>query len=203
MRYHTMKFQEISDNFIDKVFLRFIPRNIKPNYITYIRFILVPIIYFFLIENKLDIALLIFILAACTDFIDGAMARTRNQITDLGKVIDPVADKLLVFVVLLYLGTNYLIVKIFLIVIVIELLAIIFSAVFSFAIGRPVGANIFGKIKMILQSVSVSSFLLGLLIKNQTIVVISEYVLIISLIFAIISGIGLVKRKIGYGNRNE
>jgi CDP-diacylglycerol--glycerol-3-phosphate 3-phosphatidyltransferase len=202
MRRHSLKFQEISDNFINKVFLRFIPRAVKPNHVTYIRFALVPIVYFFLIKNKLDIALWIFILAACTDFIDGAMARTRDQITDLGKVIDPVADKLLVFVVLLYLGFEYTIVKIFLIVIIIELLAIIFGAVFSFAIGRPVGANIFGKIKMILQSVSVVSFLFGIMIKDQLIINISEYVLMVSLVFAIISGFAHVKRKLGHGNRN-
>lgn len=203
MRHKTLKLQQASDRVIDKIFLRFIPRSVKPNHVTVIRFILIPIVYLLLINNKLDLALIVFVIAACTDFIDGTMARTRNQITDLGKTIDPVADKLLILTVLIYLGTEYLVVKVFIIVIIIELFAVLFGSLFSFAVGRPIGANVFGKIKMILQSVSVVLFIFGINFKSPLIINISEYTLFVSLIFALISGLTHVKRKIGYGNRSN
>ena len=155
MKLSALMIQKKIDSIIDKVFLRFIPISVKPNQVTIVRFILVPIIYWLLISDYFDVALIVFIIAASTDFIDGAMARTRNQITDIGKVIDPIADKLLIMSVLLYIGLDYLIVKIFIAFIAFELIAIILGAFFSFAIGRPIGANFFGKIKMILQSFSV------------------------------------------------
>lgn len=189
MKETSRNVQSSIDVFIDKVFLRFIPNSIKPNQVTVVRFILTPIIYLFLMMNKFDIALVIFVIAASTDFIDGAMARTRNQITDLGKIIDPVADKFLILSILLYIGLDYFVVKVFVVFILFELMAIAFSAFFSYKIGRPIGANVFGKIKMILQSFSVGLFLLSILIKNDPLTVTSEYVLFIALVFAVLSGL--------------
>jgi CDP-diacylglycerol--glycerol-3-phosphate 3-phosphatidyltransferase len=180
--------QKTIDGYIDKIFLRYIPYSVKPNSVTFIRFILTPIVYYFLIINRFDVALIIFIIAASTDFIDGAMARTRNQITDLGKIIDPIADKLLILSILLYIGFDYLIVQIFVVFIVLELIAVISGAFFSFAIGRPAGANLYGKIKMILQSFSVGLFILGILIKNNFLIDISKEILFLALVFAIMSG---------------
>ena len=161
----------------------------KPNQVTVVRFVLIPIVYLFLILNRFDIALVIFVIAASTDFIDGAMARTRDQITDVGKVIDPVADKLLILTVLLYIGPNYLIIQIFIVFIIFELIAILLGALFHSAVGRPIGANIFGKIKMILQSFSVGLFILGILIKNSILIIVSKDILFLALIFAILSGL--------------
>ena len=105
--------QKTIDGIIDKIFLRFIPHSIRPNQVTVIRFILIPFVYLLLINEHYEWGLVIFVIAACTDFIDGAMARTRNQITDTGKIIDPIADKLLILSVLFSVGTDYLIAKIF------------------------------------------------------------------------------------------
>lgn len=65
-----------------------------PNILTIIRFILVPFIYVAVINNHFFIALIIFTISAITDVLDGFIARKFNYITDLGKLMDPLADKL-------------------------------------------------------------------------------------------------------------
>ena len=72
-----------------------------PNKLTVLRVIMVPFFVFFMLTdvggaaNKW-IALLIFALASITDAMDGAIARSRNLVTNFGKFMDPLADKLLV-----------------------------------------------------------------------------------------------------------
>lgn len=193
---NNAKVQKTIDGFIDKVFLRFIPYSVKPNQVTVVRFVLVPVVYFFMAIHRFDIALVVFIMAASTDFIDGAMARTRDQITDLGKIIDPIADKFLILTVLLYVGLDYLIVQIFVVFIILELLAILLGAFFHSKVGRPIGANVFGKIKMILQSLSVGIFIMGILIKNNLLINVSKDILFLALIFAIASGLEHIRARI-------
>lgn len=69
------------------------------NKLTLLRILLVPVFMVTLSQNTPTmrlVALIVFILAAATDFVDGYVARRYNQITNLGKVLDPVADKVLV-----------------------------------------------------------------------------------------------------------
>ena len=188
--------QKTIDDLIDKVFLRYIPNTVRPNQITTVRFVLIPIIYWFLAQNDVGIALIIFIIAASTDFIDGAMARTRHQITDLGKVIDPIADKLLIMTALLYIGIEYTLIKIFIVYIIFELFAVLIGYFFSFAIGKPIGANVFGKIKLILQCLSIGIFMLGVLLSDGSMISVSMYILFVALFFAIMAGIETARRKV-------
>ena len=188
--------QKSIDKVIDKVFLRFIPESVKPNQVTVIRFILIPVIYWLLTQDALGMALFVFIIAASTDFIDGAMARTRHQITDVGKVIDPIADKLLIITVLMYVGFDYLLVKVFVVFIIFELFAVLIGYFFSFAIGKPIGANVFGKIKLILQCISVGFFLLGIITSDANLINISKYVLFVALFFAVTAAIETGRRKV-------
>lgn len=77
-----------------------------PNKITILRILLIPIfIALFYIKIKyIDyIAAIVFILLALTDALDGYIARKNNQITKLGKLIDPLADKLLISAALIFL----------------------------------------------------------------------------------------------------
>jgi CDP-diacylglycerol--glycerol-3-phosphate 3-phosphatidyltransferase len=70
-----------------------------PNRITLIRIFLVPILLVFLMSPQgwyPIMAATIFLIAAFTDWLDGHLARTTNQITRLGQLLDPIADKLLV-----------------------------------------------------------------------------------------------------------
>ena len=64
-----------------------------PNLITYVRFLLVPpFIYFFLEENYIMAGVMIG-LSGLSDCFDGFFARRLNQVTSLGKILDPIADK--------------------------------------------------------------------------------------------------------------
>lgn len=107
----------------------------------------------------------IFIVCAVGDIVDGYLARRHNQITSLGRVLDPFADKILVcggFVMLLGTGFNDAEGKSvsgleawMVVVIVGRELLISSLRGFSEASGKPYAANYWGKIKMVIQSVTV------------------------------------------------
>ncbi|MFN6986636.1 MAG: CDP-alcohol phosphatidyltransferase family protein, partial [Rhizobium oryzihabitans] len=75
-----------------------------PNLLTYARILAVPVIVLcFYVEGKLEssdfarwTALWLFIIASLTDFLDGYLARIWNQTSNIGRMLDPIADKLLV-----------------------------------------------------------------------------------------------------------
>lgn len=76
-----------------------------PNLLTIFRMFLVPIylsiMFFSNLENRFLVSGLIFILAGITDVLDGKIARKYDLITDLGTVLDPIADKMMIFAVLI------------------------------------------------------------------------------------------------------
>ncbi len=79
-----------------------------PNKISLIRIAMIPVfVIVFFLEGVLPyayiIAAAIFVLAACTDFVDGYIARKNNLVTNLGKFLDPIADKVLVFTAMVLL----------------------------------------------------------------------------------------------------
>lgn len=65
-----------------------------PNFLTIIRFILIPFIFITVIYKHFLTTLILFTISAITDVLDGFIARKFNYITDIGKLIDPLADKL-------------------------------------------------------------------------------------------------------------
>lgn len=79
-----------------------------PNALTFLRLILIPIFVYLLIDpsrTMVHIALCIFILAAITDYIDGFIARRWGAVSDFGKLLDPLADKILVMSALVMLAS--------------------------------------------------------------------------------------------------
>lgn len=78
-----------------------------PNKLTMLRIILIPFFIFFILAGFIPfhtyVALFIFIVASITDLLDGKIARKRNLVTNFGKFMDPLADKLLVVTALLCL----------------------------------------------------------------------------------------------------
>jgi cardiolipin synthase len=69
-----------------------------PNIITLIRLALVPVMAVFLLRNEYGTALLVFLAAAISDFLDGVIARAFESTSTLGATLDPIADKLNMFV---------------------------------------------------------------------------------------------------------
>lgn len=79
-----------------------------PNILSFFRLLLIPVIVFLYEDGYLEWALLTLFISGVTDVVDGWIARTFHLVSDFGKAIDPVADKLTQLVVLLCLmGTKY------------------------------------------------------------------------------------------------
>ena len=140
-----------------------------PNKLTLLRVILVPVFMIFYLCNfglgfwSYLIAAVIYIIAACTDFLDGHIARKYGLVTNLGKFLDPVADKVMVMASLLCLcygnaNSVYGILLTFATAIVIlrELAVTSMRLVAASADGSVIAAAILGKIKTAIQMSFVS-----------------------------------------------
>lgn len=75
-----------------------------PNILTVLRILVTPLFVIFLIRNQHGYALLVFVFAGVSDGLDGLIARWLNQRSDLGAVLDPIADKLLLTAAYITLG---------------------------------------------------------------------------------------------------
>lgn len=184
--------QAFLDGAIQRTMLWAVPRNLRPNHVTALRFVLVPAVFLLFRAGFLWTALAVFAFAACTDFLDGAMARVRDQVTDLGIFIDPLADKLLVASALLAIGSEFLVVKIILASVAFELVVMAVGAAHWARRGRIVQANVFGKVKMVLLSVGISVFLLGRVLGAAGTVDAAVWILWVAMAFAVASGVKFV-----------
>jgi len=178
----------IFDTLVEKAFLWMIPTWLKPNAFTVFRILTTPVIYLSLKNGYLWQGIVLFLLSALTDLIDGALARKRDQITNIGKMLDPIADKLLILSVLLYVGAEKLIVLVAIIYIILEIIAVLIGGIVSRYLGVT-SANTFGKIKMWFQVFGVLFLMIGSMIDSDRVVKASLLVLAISLFFAILAGI--------------
>ena len=82
-----------------------------PNIIGYIRILLIPIFVWFYLQEQYSVASFIVLVSTFSDFFDGMIARKFNMVTDLGKIIDPVADKLTHFAMVICLVFHYSLMK--------------------------------------------------------------------------------------------
>ncbi len=138
------------------------------NRLTFLRIIMVPVFVAFLmfcgIPNNYLWALLTFCLASVTDFIDGQVARRMNMITDLGKFLDPLADKILVVAAMICFVELKLTYS--WVVIIIIAREFMVSGVRMLAAGRKekivIAADISGKIKTAFTMLAIVAVLLML-----------------------------------------
>ena len=117
-----------------------------PNVLTIIRLALIPV---FVVLHAMALekwALLTFCVASATDWLDGHIARKYNLITDFGKLMDPLADKLMVCTALIMQGINGTFPVIAIIIVVIKELVMIYGSSYMLAHDVVVYANIWGKL---------------------------------------------------------
>lgn len=129
------------------------------NIITLSRILLVPVfivVYISHIPYYELISLLIFLLASLTDKLDGYVARKYNQITTFGKLIDPLADKLLISAALIVLTEAGIIPSWCSILILSREFIVTSLRAVGSSTGRVIAANNVGKIKMVVQVVVIS-----------------------------------------------
>lgn len=101
------------------------------------------------VDLKYIVGGIIFLIASLTDFIDGNIARKRNLVTDFGKVMDAIADKVLVNGVLIVLACNGIINEIVPVVIITRDIFVDSIKMVAGSKGKAVGASILGKLKTI------------------------------------------------------
>ena len=138
-----------------------------PNLITLSRFVLAIILFYIIYVERLWItAAVVFIVAACTDFADGYIARRYGLVTTLGRILDPFVDKIIVcgaFIFLLEKKEFDSGVNAWMVVIVVGREMYVTSLrAFLEQHGRDFSASWSGKIKMAVQCVAVTASLLSL-----------------------------------------
>ena len=191
-----------------------------PNKLSLMRIILVPFILLFMLpihigsfepsgwneficEYGMIIAAVLFVIASVTDLFDGKIARKYNLITNLGKFLDPLADKMLVICILIALVDLGRISSIWVCIIIVREFAVSGIRMLASAKGVVIAAKMIGKIKTVTQMVAISYLMFEtLLIKiidaasscdladiTEGVQVVGNVLLIISVIMTIISGV--------------
>jgi CDP-diacylglycerol--glycerol-3-phosphate 3-phosphatidyltransferase len=187
---------------MDRVFLWAIPRWVPPNALTVVRLLLIPVVLVLFQLGHAWWAVGVFWVAAVTDALDGAMARIRHQQTNLGRLLDPLADKLLIGVLLYSVGFEYLITKIMLAAIGAEVLVMVAAAAANreFRANVP-PSNVFGKLKMAFQTGGVLLFLIGTLAGGRGVSDAGAWLLWVSLAFVALSAVDQFRAR-RRGTRN-
>lgn len=123
--------------------------NTIPNWLSFIRIALIPVFMVLFLKGHMLVAVIIMICAAVTDLFDGKIARKFNQVSNLGKILDPIADKLSQMAIVIVLIITYhdnAIMYLFMFFIAKEVIMIIGGAVLLSLGMRPTAAEIWGKV---------------------------------------------------------
>lgn len=157
------------------------------NKITLIRIFLVPIFVLFMLTDFTEynsiIAFVVFVIATITDKIDGTIARKYNLVTDFGKFLDPIADKLLVCSALICLTADGTIPAWITIVIIGREFIISAFRLVCADTGKTVAATWWGKSKTIAQMVTIIVLLLNI----PQLTILETILIYISLVLTVVS----------------
>lgn len=130
-----------------------------PNKLTILRILLIPL---FMVVALYDItpfpsvvALVVFILACVTDWLDGYLARKNNEVTNFGKILDPLADKMLVTAALLCLVNDHLVSPWIAIIILAREFIVSGIRISAAADGNVIAASMWGKVKTVWQFIAI------------------------------------------------
>ena len=155
-----------------------------PNKLTLTRILLVPVFMVFVSLTSLNgiadgsfqptyylIAGIVFAAASFTDFLDGHLARKWNMVTDFGKFADPLADKLLTTVAFIYMMRDGVCSPVVLCIILAREFAV--SGLRMVAAGakdgKVIAANMWGKVKTVLQMLSIIFYFFGMSIASMSV----------------------------------
>ena len=162
------------------------------NFITVARIFLAPIILVFLIFGNYLVCVLLFFLAGLTDYYDGYLARKYNAESELGEILDPIADKILIVFILIGLS--------------VELDSQLMALLSSLIIAREIGVaalrdysarnnlsdrtkvTFLAKAKTSIQLLTIGLYLLALAISFNLLIVISDIFLIIATFITLYTG---------------
>lgn len=189
-----------------------------PNKLTVLRIIMTPLFMAAMLINfphHYLVALVLFVVASLTDMLDGKIARARNLVTNFGKFLDPLADKMLTtaaFLAFLKEGFGVGIAWVLFIVLFREfMIASLRLVVVSSDSKRVIAANIWGKLKTVTQMVAIifgitvlyfNETLAGLLsapaIICEVLMIVYNVILWISTVIAVVSGVIYMKDSFEY-----
>ena len=165
-----------------------------PNKITVFRIIMIPFFVFALLGDfplHEPLALLLFVVAAASDAVDGHIARSRNLITDFGKFMDPLADKLLVCSAFICLIELQMMPSWIVIIVIAREFAITGLRTLAASDGIVIAASKWGKLKTISQMVAIVTLLLYNCPISQIPIlgVLGTIMIYIAMILTLISGV--------------
>jgi len=140
-----------------------------PNLLIVLRIVLIPVFLFFYLEGEPIIATTIFLVAAISDFFDGLLARMWNTVSNFGKLMDPLADKMLVSAALVALAYTQELAVWIVVVIICREFWVTSLRMLALEAGKTViAASMWGKIKTVLQmvmlTVLISELFTGILV---------------------------------------
>lgn len=166
--------------------------NTIPNYLSLARLISAPIIGHLLYWGHQTWAIVLIIIAYLLDVIDGFVARRFKQESEFGKIIDPIADKVMyAFIALALLMNGLLPLWFFALYILRDLLILVGSLIFAKKIKEIPKSNFWGKVSAFSVAIALFGIIVGIPFFNP-------YALIIALLLSYLST--LIYFKIGYSN---
>lgn len=174
-----------------------------PNRLTILRTLMIPVFLFFLLTDYAGncskwIAVIVFILASLTDFLDGHIARKYNLVTNFGKFMDPLADKLLVSSAMIALVGMHRLSSIVAIIIIAREFIISGFRLVAADNGVVIAASYWGKFKTTFQMIAVCLLIAdveALSLFTQIILWIAVILTVVSLIDYIIKNKDVMKEK--------
>lgn len=169
-----------------------------PNCLTMARIAAAPVVVFLLyielwFQFKFGayLAFSVFFVACVTDYFDGKIARQTNMITNVGKFLDPLADKLLigsVLIMLVRMGPEWKVPAWMVIIIICRELAVTVMRAVAAEMGEVVAADKFGKAKTLLQSLATGFLVFHYPFFGVDVILIGQVLLWIALFLTVFSG---------------
>lgn len=167
-----------------------------PNKLTVLRFIAVPFFIVLYLKGFFLAALVLFCLASLTDMLDGKIARARNLVTNFGKIMDPLADKVLCYSAFCLMIGDSTMPSWMLIVILVREFTIAGMRTVAASEGRVIAAGMSGKIKTVLQMFAIISLILMQAVEVKAVYMIAMALLYASLVMTVYSGVEYVAKNI-------